>query len=204
MTGALKLNLKSTEQQLIQDFLVELSAVRFSKHCSAMKFNAKDVEKHEGSGILGEEMCLILLWGENCSLSFKTHYDVNVARALAASALNMTEESVTPQMAKAYMHEFNNLVAGYFRGALEENNVLFGMSLPISLPGKDENLFQRIRQDKTFAQRWTLTNDQKKNVICSCEIQLHGPGFFSDIKDKLWQELNADKDKDETGDIEFF
>lgn len=193
----------STAEDLLHNYLRDLSVTRFAKHCPLVQFEATEPVDHKENAILGDEFSMIMLWGEAGSLIFKTHYTEKTGRTLAALAMNIEESKVDRETIRAYMNEFNNLMGGHFRGTLETKQLLLGMSLPFTALGKDETAFFKLRDSQFSVKRWSLGNNSDLNLICTCEVKVDEPKQIESLRESLYEALEADKGSDSSGDIEF-
>lgn len=188
----------------LRDYLVNLSAIRMAKHCLPLNFESVNVETYEGKPIVEDEISLIMLWGESATIVLKTHYNLEVARKVASTAIGLQLAETSDEMVRAYMNEFNNLQGGFFRGILEEENLLIGMSLPFVARGSDELLYFNNRDDRYIYTKWILKSSDGHEFKCSSEILLHDSNGFLGAESHLITALDNDKKTDGGGDIEFF
>jgi|GEM_PF-6754072 len=193
----------SAAEDFLYGYLRDLTLTRFSKHCPLVQFTAKELEEYTESSKLGDELSMIMLWGEAGTLIFKTHYSEHSGRYLAARAMNLDERQINKETIRAYMNEFNNLMGGHFRGTLETGNTLLGMSLPFTAGGDDELEFFKLRDKKFSVKRWVLQGEPELSVVFSCEMRLDEPQQIDSLRAKLSEALEADRGSDNSGDIEF-
>ncbi|MGZ3806901.1 MAG: hypothetical protein ACXVCE_02350, partial [Bacteriovorax sp.] len=103
--------------KFLSDYFFTLSQTRMSKHCaSGFTFNSADFVSHDNCEILGEDTSIALLWGEAGAIVLKVHYDIDVVKHYAASALMKPVEELNSDTVRSFMNEYLNLLAGYFRG----------------------------------------------------------------------------------------
>lgn len=162
---------KSKSTSMLSNFFIKLSTSRLHKHCPAMSFKPIDIDPYENSvEKLGDEFSMIMLWGEIGSVIFKTHFNMEVARAISANALNLDPDSISDDLVRGYMNEFNNLMGGYFRSLLDKHNVLMGMSLPFTTKGTHELFFFKIRDQRYDFTKWKLQSNEGHIIECTSEI----------------------------------
>lgn len=160
----------------IQNLITSYSANRLSQYCRGLAIRAEELapERAGPTGAYGEEMSLILISGNSGTIILKTHFDIAVARRLAAHTYERPETEVSDEIACEFIKEYSNLLAGAFRGAFEKYGLLMGMSLPFLSPGDDEVLYQKARESSIGHGLWTLASDLGA-VVCSAEIKLANP-----------------------------
>lgn len=188
----------------LQNYIIEMSASRLTKHCQTLKFKSDSISSYDKSAILGDEISMILLWGEIGSVVLKAHYRCDTAQDICANALGITKENVNIEMVRAYMNEYNNLMGGFFRGVLESAKVLVGMSLPFITKGADEECFFKIRDPRYTFTKWDVKSDRGHVISCTSEILILNPKLILENEAVLTKALDDDKKNEEIGNVEFF
>jgi hypothetical protein len=190
--------------EFLKDYLVNLSAVRMGKHCLQYKFEASESQSYEAQPLAAEELSMILMWSEAATIILKIHYNIEVARQIAAAALGQTLHLTNDEMVRGYMSEFNNLQGGFFRGVLEDQKYLIGMSLPFNARGTDEALYFSKRNQEFTYTKWKLKSSENHEFFCSSEILINESLDFLKAESSLTAALEKDKVTEGGGDIEFF
>lgn len=188
----------------LQNYIIEMSASRLTKHCQTLKFKSDSISAYEKSVILGDEISMILLWGEIGSVVLKSHYKMDVAQDICANALGIQRENVNVEMVRAYMNEYNNLMGGFFRGVLESAKVIVGMSLPFTTKGADEECFFKIRDPRYTFTKWDVKSDKGHIISCTSEILILNPRLILDNENIMNTALENDKQNNDIGNVEFF
>lgn len=188
----------------LQNYIIEMSASRLTKHCQTLKFKSDSISAYEKSLVLGDEISMILLWGEIGSVVLKAHYNIDVAKNICANALGISNENVTLEMVRAYMNEYNNLMGGFFRGVLESAKVIVGMSLPFITKGVDEECFFKIRDPRYTFTKWDVKSDKGHLLSCTSEILVLNPKLILENELVLNDALENDKKNQDIGNVEFF
>ncbi len=191
--------------RFLSDFFYNLSQTRMAKHCpSDFTFTTSEFEEHTKCEVMGEDNSIILLWGEAGAMVFKVHYDIEIVAPYAAAALMKPLAEISRDTARAYMNEYLNLYAGYFRGITEEKKLVFGMSLPFHTRGMDELIFFKLRDQRFKFYKWKMNDQNGKCFYCTCEIMPLDHIAFLNLKDALLKDLENDKSSDIDGEIQFF
>jgi CheY-specific phosphatase CheX len=122
-------------------------------------------------GSISEYISSIMLWGGPGRVMIKAHFDLETAVSWAAHGLQMPESEVDDSIAIDFFREFCNLHAGYLRGVLEANGLLFGISLPFIMAGDSEGMFQELQGNSVETCAWRLV-DGNFSIICTAEIEI--------------------------------
>lgn len=165
---------------LVKEKLREL--VRYAA-LSRLKIHAdcQDVEQVELSDdfrpgkVLANNMVFILVSGESVRMTFKVHFNGDVARSLAFRVFGGASDSaISIQRAVDYIKEYCNLVAGSVVSVFEELDIGLGMSLPHSTRGFYE-VFSDYQEQQhpiiIFNDFWSL-NVNKKVLHCSVVLEI--------------------------------
>jgi hypothetical protein len=200
----IKLKTDSRAGEFLKNYLIDLSASRMGKHCPQYTFEAREGQSYDTNHLAAEETSMIMMWSQAATIILKIHYNIDVARQIAATALAQTLHITTDEMVRAYMNEFNNLQGGFFRGVLEDEKYLIGMSLPFNARGSDESLYFTIRNQDFIYTEWKLKSSENHEFSCSSEILINESCGFLKAESSLTSALEKDKVTDGGGDIEFF
>jgi hypothetical protein len=196
--------------EFFKRFLRETSRLRLAKHCRDLNVVVEEWNNSvRPDGSIGEYISSIMLWGGPGRIMLKAHFDLDTAAAWAAHGLQMSESELEDSVAIDFFREFCNLHAGYLRGVLESNGLLFGISLPFIMAGDSEGTFQKLQGSSVESSAWRLT-DGVRQVICTAEIEIVDPRSIASVQPALESILKEEMDKnaqgtDKTdgGDVEF-
>jgi CheY-specific phosphatase CheX len=112
-----------------------LSRLKTHADCEAVQQTELDEDFRPGK-ILANHMVFILASGESVRVTFKVHFNSDVARSLAFRVFGGESASViSPQRAVDYFKEYCNLVAGSVVVFFEQMEIGLGISLPHSTRG---------------------------------------------------------------------
>lgn len=189
-------------------FLRETSRMRLSKHCRDLQVTAEDwTESLRSDGSISEYISSIMLWGGPGRIMLKAHFDLDTAASWASHGLQMAESELDDSVAIDFFREFCNLHAGYLRGVLESNGLLFGISLPFIMAGDSEGMFQELQGAKVETSAWRLS-DGNRSIVCTAEIEIVDRKALIAIQPALENVLREEDLKkasggDGGGDVEF-
>lgn len=193
--------------EFFKRFLRETSRMRLSKHCRDLEMKVDDwSESLRSDGSISEYISSIMLWGGPGRVMIKAHFDLETASAWAAHGLQMKENEVDDSVAIDFFREFCNLQAGYLRGVLEANRLLFGISLPFIMAGDSEGMFQELQGNSVETCAWRLLEGNHA-VICTAEIEIIDPKAIELVQPALEtllieEDLKKASGADD-GDVEF-
>lgn len=188
-------------------FLRETSRMRLSKHCRDLQVTAEEwADGVRADGSISEYISSIMLWGGPGRIMLKAHFDLDTAAAWASHGLQMAESDLDDSVAIDFFREFCNLHAGYLRGVLESNGLLFGISLPFIMAGDSEGMFQELQGTTVETCAWRLS-DGNRSIVCSAEIEIVDPKALFAIEPALETAMQEEDLKKasggDDGDVEF-
>ncbi len=199
--------MQNSGMEFFKRFLRETSRMRLSKHCRDLEMKVDDwSESLRSDGSISEYISSIMLWGGPGRVMIKAHFDLETASAWAAHGLQMKENEVDDSVAIDFFREFCNLQAGYLRGVLEANRLLFGISLPFIMAGDSEGMFQELQGNSVETCAWRLLEGNHA-VICTAEIEIIDPKAIELVQPALEtllieEDLKKASGADD-GDVEF-
>ena len=155
-----------------------------------------EIEELEGEQmpILGHWMAIILVSGESLHLTLKTHFATSeVARIMPASP-DLVNVGRLTMMARDFVKEFCNLVAGSIKLALHNQGIATGISLPLVTRGFDELFESHGTGQVVESDRWKFSLEGASivittEVLASKDLKITEPGESAG---------------DSLGDVEFF
>lgn len=160
--------------------LIELvrfaSASRLKVHTDCEEISTGDMpESFRPGKVLANNMVFILTSGEPCRVTFKAHYNLDVARALALRIFGgASAQAISERRAVDYMKEYCNLVAGKIVTLFEDLQINLGTSLPQQARGFYEVFADYEEKDKptaSFSHFWTLTAGEH-TIACSAMMEI--------------------------------
>lgn len=166
--------------QMLKEKLSELI-----RHASVSRFKihtaCNDVELNElGDGfnpgrILANNMVFALISGDMLRVTFKVHFDIEVAKSLAFRVFGgESAADISRKQATDYFKEYGNLVAGCIVTLFEPMKIGLGMSLPLSTRGFYEVFSDYTEKETptiTFCDFWQL-QVPGSTVYCSAAIEI--------------------------------
>lgn len=125
--------------------------------------------------VLANNMVFILTSGEPVRVTFKAHYNMDTARALALRIFGgVSAQAVSDRRAVDYMKEYCNLVAGKIVTMFEDLQIDLGISLPQHSRGFYEVFADYQEKDKptvSFSDFWTLSTGEY-TIACSAVMEI--------------------------------
>lgn len=142
--------------------------------------------------VLGHWLSAISVSGDKIHITFKVQFAIKTANTFSKHTFQHVKDGVSNSQNKDFMREFCNMVAGYVKNTLINNNLVVGVSLPLLCRGFDNFFFEPPSHSRSGKDCWKLFENEN-NVYCSSVIEL-----ADDIK------LNIDNDSEvQTGEVEF-
>ena len=143
-----------------------------------------------------------MLWSSVGAIFVKIHFDLEVAKKLAAGGLEKSPDEVSREMALDFLKECSNGIGGFVRSSFESNQMLMGLSLPFLAEGKDELIFRKIRDPRAMAYDWEITLEDKSSFNLSLEFCILEPNNIISKIDKL-EALMVDSNSASDGEVDF-
>jgi len=193
------MNVQYSGMEFFKRFLRETSRMRLSKHCRDLEMKDEDwSESLRADGSINDYISSIMLWGGPGRVMLKAHFDLETASVWAAHGLQMSESAVEDSVSIDFFREFCNLHAGFLRGVLEANGLLFGISLPFIMAGDSEGMFQELQGNSVETCAWRLVEGNHA-VICTAEIEIIDPKAIELVQPSLESRLMEEDMKKASG-----
>jgi CheY-specific phosphatase CheX len=132
-------------------------------------------EKFQAGRVLANNMVLILTSGEPVRVTFKAHFNMATARAMASRIFgDLSAQAVTDRRSFDYMKEYCNLVAGKVVTLFADLQIDLGISLPQRARGFYEVFADYQEKDKpnfSFSDFWILSAGEH-TITCSAVMEI--------------------------------
>ena len=138
-----------------------------------------DFEK-ERETVYSKWLAMILLCGPHLEVTFKVHYSTEVGRSFLAKATKRTVDEVVFEKVQDFFREYCNTFGGGFKAVLDSQNIVIGLSLPLSIRGSDEILFSRRKDYEKNVRFWKLKADDAE-IICSFHVEILNENELVDL-----------------------
>ncbi len=142
--------------------------------------------------VLGHWLSAISVSGEQIHIIFKVQFAIKTVNSFSKYTFQHVKEGVSNSQNKDFMREFCNMVAGYIKNTLINNNLTVGVSLPLLCRGFDNFFFEPPTHSRSGKDCWKLF-EKENNVYCSSVIEL-----ADDIKLNITDDFTV-----KTGEVEF-
>jgi hypothetical protein len=149
--------------------------------------------------VLANNMVFILTSGEPVRVTFKAHYNMDTARALALRIFGgLSAHAISERRAVDYMKEYCNLVAGKIVTLFEDLNIDLGISLPQQARGFYEVFADYQEKDKptvSFSDFWTLSAGEY-TIACSAVMEILDRTQLESLLDYALADTSDDEEMD--------
>lgn len=149
--------------------------------------------------VLANNMVFILTSGEPVRVTFKSHYNMDTARALAWRIFGgASAQAISDRRAVDYMKEYCNLVAGKIVTVFEDLQIGLGISLPQQARGFYEVFADYQEKDKptiSFSDFWILKTGAY-TVTCSAVIEILDSQKLGALADYAIADTSDDEEMD--------
>ena len=142
------------------------------------------------SPVLAHWMTLISIGGPQVHLTIKIQFSTAMARSFVQNGQN---QAVPDSLSKDLIRELCNVIAGYVKQALADNQVLVMISLPLLSRGFDNFFLQASSRKESLADQWSLVYNQSV-LHCSSLVEVAEEIKLDDFKEK----------ESSSGEVEFF
>ena len=192
----------STLKTQLGELMRYASLSRLIIHASASEIRIGASEPGFVPGrILGTHMVLILVSGEALRLTFKLHFEMKTAKALASRIFGGDRAvPITEGQAIDFIREYGNLIAGSVVTLMARYGIELGISLPLSTRG-----FYEVFADYTekqypivsYADFWGLEVDGHE-IHCSAHVEVMNREKLASLA-----EFSADDTVDDDAEMDF-
>lgn len=186
------------------DSILSGSMLCFQKYCPNVQI--AEIKEPDEEFRIDDKECLsmIMLWGSENKIIFKTYYNQKDVSYFYSKATHTSIQDANIKMNNFWMKEYSNLQGGYFRGVIEEYGILVGMSLPFLTSGKDESLFIKRLSSETYKTNWQYKSEGYV-LTFSLEINLSEELMDKGLVDFINKKVETEKQKApaDEGEIEF-
>lgn len=136
--------------------------------------------------ILGTHMVLILVSGEALRLTFKLHFEMKTAKALASRIFGSNPDSpLADGQAIDYIKEYGNLIAGSVVTLMAPYGIELGISLPLSTRGFYEVFADYTEKNHpivSYGDFWNLDVDGHE-IHCSAHVEIMNREMIAGLAD---------------------
>ena len=149
--------------------------------------------------VLANNMVFILTSGEPVRVTFKAHYNMDTARALASRIFGgVSAQAISDRRAVDYMKEYCNLVAGKIVTLFEDLQIDLGISLPQQARGFYEVFADYQEKDRptvSFSDFWTLRAGEY-TITCSALMEILDRKQLESLVDYAIADTSDDEEMD--------
>ena len=190
--------------KFLNNFLATVARQRIERMIRGKKITIEPYRLQSENEIFGEYLSIIMLSSSAGAMYLKIHFNLDVAKVLAAGALEKNINEISQESALDFMKECSNGVCGFVRSLYESHQIIMGMSLPFITEGIDEVFFRKNRDSKIVANNWLLRLNSGESVIFSSEICFVKTQAIFDRMEKFEEALiESENDTSSDGDVEF-
>ncbi len=144
-----------------------------------MKFTARKVIPDKV--VHGKWLAMILLCGQDLEITFKIHYNSSVGRKLLSKIVSKDPTEIPHAKIQDYFRELCNTCAGEIKATLSQQDVVIGLSLPLSVRGSDQVMFSQRENYLVHSYFWHIDSDIGP-IVASVHVELINPQNLVKIK----------------------
>ncbi|MBF0312782.1 MAG: hypothetical protein HQK52_05160 [Oligoflexia bacterium] len=174
----------------------DTSVSRFKTHMKIDEIQVSIPANCDANVIRSFHTVIILISGDDIKMTFKSHFDSELAGYLCAKALK--KESVSWDKAIDFMKEYSNVVAGKIKKFFMDQEVIVGLSLPIVTRGFDEIFFEPPETGNVLIDNWILSIESN-HLYCTCIAEILNKNRIQSIKYPLEKQATDESD----GEVSF-
>lgn len=183
-------NQTQTSIEQIKKLIRQKSILGLEAMCKKQGLQIKDISSDDK--VLGHWMSVITVSGYKIHITFKVQFSIKTANSFSKHTYKHVKETVSNSQNKDFMREFCNMVAGYIKNTLINNDLAVGVSLPLLCRGFDNFFFDPPVHVTSGKDCWKLF-ELDNNIYCSSVI---------DIADDLVID-SLDDSEIQSGEVEF-
>ena len=129
----------------------------------------------------GKWLAMILLCGPDLEITFKVHYNSSVGRNLLSRSAGKEPTEIPHEKVQDFFREVCNTCAGELKSILTKQEVVIGLSLPLSVRGSDQVMFTQRDDYFDNSHFWHVKSDAGY-LVCSVHVELINPDNVTKIK----------------------